>query len=138
MGRERGGIQQRRGRPQDEGHLLVRARRDVRDFHRGGRLLLPVPRRRGRRGRAVRLARRTSGVPRDAPASPAAARGAVSRAAAAMWLAALLVAAALLSTCSEKPEAPTRANPFDPDNPESGGDPFHLAARAQGGAVVLA
>jgi hypothetical protein len=53
-----------------------------------------------------------------------------------LWPAALLVAAAVLSTCSDRPEAPTRANPFDPDNPE-GGDPFQLAARAQGGVVVL-
>ncbi len=51
--------------------------------------------------------------------------------------AAFVVAAFLAGACTERPSAPARDNPFDPENPATGGDPFHLAARAERGVVVL-
>jgi len=51
--------------------------------------------------------------------------------------AALVVAALIAGSCAKRPSAPGRDNPLDPENPATGGDPFHLAARAERGVVVL-
>ncbi len=42
------------------------------------------------------------------------------------------------ASCAKRPDPPARANPLDPGNPETGGDPFHLTARVTGLAVELA
>ncbi|MBN2709846.1 MAG: hypothetical protein JXR46_12440 [Calditrichaceae bacterium] len=39
--------------------------------------------------------------------------------------------------CDKKPTAPEYNNPFDPENPVTGGDPFHLTAVIANGGITL-
>ncbi len=49
----------------------------------------------------------------------------------------LLPPAALFFACDSKPSEPVADNPFDPLNPDTGGDPFNLTAVYQDGGVSL-
>jgi hypothetical protein len=50
---------------------------------------------------------------------------------------AALAAAVALAGCADRPDPLGRTNPFDPNNPQTGGDPFRLRATVRGVAVDL-
>ena len=50
---------------------------------------------------------------------------------------ALILSSVLLITCEEQPTEPQRDNILDPNNPETGGDPFNLTAQIAGGGIQL-
>ncbi|GEM_PF-3097955 len=49
----------------------------------------------------------------------------------------IIVSLIVLAACDTKPTAPVRDNPFDPNNPQTGGDPFTLTAKIGGGGVTV-
>jgi len=49
----------------------------------------------------------------------------------------LLAAVTLHLSCGDDPAAPTRDNPLDPGNPETGGDPFGLVATVEAASIRL-
>ena len=49
----------------------------------------------------------------------------------------ILVAILLLWNCTDKPGSPVSDNPFDPENPETGGDPLALSAATQSDGILL-
>ena len=49
----------------------------------------------------------------------------------------VILISSLLTFCGEKPTEPKRDNPFDPANPQTGGDPFELTVKIANGGVML-
>jgi uncharacterized protein (TIGR02145 family) len=49
----------------------------------------------------------------------------------------ILSIVALIVSCEKKPSEPDYANPFDPQNEQTGGDPFNLTAIIAGGGITL-